>query len=254
MSQKITARSPQALTSTKAPVKNEAAKPAAKTQSVAQNTAAKLPQPAPQAKALVDANVNQSKATSQMDMVAGSVQVNKAADELLKFTTQMLAQSLEMHGQSSNAKAVLADTDKLLKSVGEPKGYYVDPQRGSMAALDDNYARQKKVMDRLSTVAAQLEKSNTPTGDSQMAMNMVSANGSVVAQAKYAVAFQKLYDQQGTEAVLKEAQTFFSKLPKRVDSQIESRGGSLEPLERADATAEALTQATKKLATTPPAE
>ena len=43
------------------------------------------------------------------------------------------------------------------------------------------------------------------------------------------------------------AQTFFKALPKNVDSKIENRGGSLEPLERAGGAARALNEFAAKL-------
>lgn len=49
----------------------------------------------------------------------------------------------------------------------------------------------------------------------------------------------------GTTKVI-DAQTFFKVFPRNVDSQIESRGGSMEPLERAGGTATALADMTKK--------
>ena len=66
-------------------------------------------------------------------------------------------------------------------------------------------------------------------------------------EARFALAFQKAYNEAGDDAVITKAQTFFKALPKNVDSQIESRGGSLEPLERAGGTATALADFAKKL-------
>jgi hypothetical protein len=209
----------------------------------------KYPEVATTAKAVVDANAKASKAMSQMDMVAGSVEINKATDGVLKRTMQELSSQLADRGQDQKADAVLKDMDAFFKQVGGAKGYYVDPDRGSMAALEDNGDRMQKVSAKLAEVAAELGKVNAePSADNQQAYNRSAGGDAVKQEALFTLAFQKAADGGNADKAISAAQTFFKALPKNVDSQIESRGGSMEPLERAGGTATALEEMSKKLA------
>ena len=208
---------------------------------------ARYPEVATAAKGFVDAYANASKARSQMEMVAGSVDINHAADALLKRTAEELASQLADRGQDAKSDQVLADLDRFNTQIGPPRGYRMDPERGTMASLEDNGERMDKVMAKLASVAKELGKVNKePIGEFQQAYNRQAAGEAIMNEALFAGAFQKAYDKNGDDQVIKDAQTFFKGLPKKVDSQDESRGGSLEPLERSGATSAALIDMTKK--------
>lgn len=212
-------------------------------------TRSKYPEVATNAKGVVGAYAQGNKAISQMDMVSGSVQINKATDAVLKRTVEELSVQLADRGQDTKSAAVLADLDAFFKKVGPPKGYRVDPERGSMASLEDNGERMDKVTAKLAQVAAQLGKVNAePSGDNQQAYNRNAGGESVRQEALFTLAFQKAANGADGDKAISMAQTFFKALPKKIDSQIESRGGSMEPLERAGGTATALKEMSEKLA------
>ncbi len=247
----LTARAPTAHA---APKKAAAQAPsqvskgwAAKTGTVAAK-APRYPEVATTAKAFVDAYAKGSKAISQMDMVASSQGTNKAADALLTRVATELASQLSDRGQDAAGAKVLKDLDGFMKKVGPAKSYYVDPERGSMASLEDNGDRMTKVMNQLARLSAQLGKVNAePAGEYQQAYNRQAGGMLVQAEADFAGAFMKAYDVNADDAVITKAQTFFKALPRNVDSQVESRGGTLEPLERAGGAATALNDFAKKL-------
>jgi hypothetical protein len=219
---------------------------APKASGVSAAKAPKYPEVATDAKAFVDAYKSASKAMSQMDMVEGSVTINNAADKLLKSTMNELASQYADRGQDAKSDAVLKDLEKFMKHLGPAKHYRLDPDRGTMASLEDNGDRMTKLMGKLTSVANELGKVNKePAGDFQQAYNRNAGGEAVMQEARFAVAFEKAYNKD--EAVLGQAEAFFKTLPKKIDSQIESRGGTMEPLERAGGTATALAEMTKKL-------
>lgn len=78
-------------------------------------------------------------------------------------------------------------------------------------------------------------------GEFQQAYNRHAGGELVRAEANFTLALNAAWAKGGyDDAVFKKAQTFFKALPRSVDSQVESRGGSLEPLERAGAATKAL--------------
>lgn len=216
------------------------------TSGVSTAKAPKYPEVASDAKAFVDAHKQAGKAMNQMDMVAGSVTINNAADKVLKNTMQELASQLADRGQDTKADAVLKDLEKFMAKLGPPKQYRMDPERGTMASLEDNGDRLDKVMAKLTSAANELGKVNKePSADNQQAYNRSAGGDAVMQEARFVVAFDKAANKD--EKVVGQAEAFFKTLPKKIDSQIESRGGSMEPLERAGGTATALAEMTKKL-------
>lgn len=244
----VTAR---AASTTQAAPKKPAAKPAQAAQTQAAGWGAKTtkyPEVATTAKAFVDAYAAGAKAMTQFDMVESSVGTNKAADAMLRHVAGELASQLGDRGKDAAGAKVLKDLDAFFKKTGPAQHYHLDPERGTMAALEDNGDRMTKVLGQLEKLAAQLEKVNAePAGETQQAYNRSAGGDAVLQEARFALAFQKAYNEAGDDAVITKAQTFFKALPKNVDSQIESRGGSLEPLERAGGTATALADFAKKL-------
>jgi len=117
----------------------------------------------------------------------------------------------------------------------------------------DAYQKAGKAMNELASQLAdrgqdakQLGQVNKePAGEYQQAYNRQAGGDAVMQEARFAIAFKKAYDKD--EKVGAQVETFFKGLPKKIDSQIESRGGSMEPLERAGGTATALAEMTKKL-------
>jgi len=209
----------------------------------------KYPEVATGAKGVVDAYAHASKAMSQMDMVAGSVETNKAADAVLTRTMQELSYQLADRGQDQKSEAVLADMASFFKKIGPPKGYRLDPERGTMASLEDNGDRMTKVQAKLAKVAAELGKVNAePSGDNQQAYNRNSGGEAIRQEALFTLAFQKAADGANGDKAIADTQTFFKALPKKIDSQVESRGGSMEPLERSGGAATALAEMATKLA------
>lgn len=221
---------------------------AAKTGAVSAPKAQKYPEVATAAKNFVDAYAVANKATNQMAMVEGSVGCANAGDALLKRATEELASQLSDRGQDKAAAKVTKDMDAFFKKIGPPKHYRLDPERGTMASLEDNGERMTKVLAQMAKVSAELGKVNKePAGEYQQAYNRSAGGDEVKAEVDFALKFQKAYNEGGDDAVIKKAQTFFKALPKNVDSQVESRGGSLEPLERAGGAATALNDFAKTL-------
>jgi hypothetical protein len=206
----------------------------------------KVPEVATAARGLVDAYREASKATNQQAIVAGSQRVNDAADLLLKRTMTELASQHELRGNTDKADAVLQDLEKFMSKVGPSQPYRLDPERGTMGSLEDNDERLDKVMAKLASASEQLGKVNKkPAAENQQAFNRHAGGEAIRQEARFALAFQKAYLRD--DKVLRQADTFFKALPKKVEGQVESRGGSLEALERFSATSEALAEMTKKL-------
>jgi hypothetical protein len=207
---------------------------------------AQYPPVATNAKAFVDSYALPT--NTQVEMVASSQATNQAADALLNEVATELASQLGDRGQDAAGEKVMKDLNAFMKKLGPAKGYYVDPDRGSMAALEDNGDRQTKVMAQLGKLTAQLNKVNAePAGENQQAYNRNAAGSAVAAEATFAMKFEKAYNIDGDDALVKQAQSFFKALPKKVDSQVESRGGSMEWLERSGGAATALNDYAAKL-------
>ena len=123
-------------------------------------------------------------------------------------------------------------------------------------SVDINNAADKLLAKTMNELASQLadrgqdakqlgQVNKEPAGEYQQAYNRQAGGDAVMQEARFAIAFKKAYDKD--EKVGAQVETFFKGLPKKIDSQIESRGGSMEPLERAGGTATALAEMTKKL-------
>jgi hypothetical protein len=210
--------------------------------------AARAPAVAPEVTELLNAYKSAGKAMNQMDMVSGSVDINNKADALLKRVGAELASQLSDRGQEAKGDKVLKDLDTFFKDAGPARGYRMDPERGTMASLEDNGFRMTKVMGKLSQLADQLDKVNKePAGEWQQAMNRSAGGEAVEQQARFALAFEKAYHGDKGEKALSSAVAFLKALPAKIDAGIESRGGSLEPLERAGGTAAALEAFAKNL-------
>ncbi len=230
-----------AASTAKAPQAKAGWAPKAASVSAAGKSKSALPMPAPTAKAFVDAYASGTSALSQMAMVASSQTTNQAGDAMLQHVAGELQAQLADRGLDKEADAVGQDLAKFFKSAGPIQAYHLDPDRGTMAALEDNGDRMTKVLGKIGELAAQLGKVNAePSGENQQAYNRNAGGLSVQREAEFAVAFAHAYEKNGDEQVIKDAQSFFKALPKKVDSQIESRGGSMAPLEFAGATGEAL--------------
>lgn len=209
---------------------------------------ARYPEVATTAKGLVDAHARAAKAMNQRDMVETSVGVNDAMDAVLKRTATELAGQLTERGQGAKADKVLKDLDGFFKKTGPAQHYRMDPERGTMGSLEDNSDRMTKLTAKLDKLAAELGKVNKePVGDNQRAYNRHGGGEAVRQEALFALTFQKAADGGSSEKAISQAQAFFKALPKKIDSQIEFRGGSMEPLERAGSTAAALEAMSKKL-------
>lgn len=204
--------------------------------------AQKYPEVATDAKKFVDAYAVGSKAMTQVEMVNSSIGTNKAADQLLKSAVSELASQYADRGMDAKGEKALKDLDAFFKKIGPTVPYHLDAERGTMAALEDNGDRMTKVLGQLAKVSAELGKVNKePSGENQFAYNRSAGGDLVKAEVDFALSFQKKYNESGADdAVIKKAQTFFKALPKNVDSQVESRGGSMEPLERAGGAAKFL--------------
>ena len=210
---------------------------------------AKPPAVAPEITELVGAYKKAEKAMSQMDMVAGSVEINNAADKLLKRVATELATQYDDRDLGTSAEQVVLEMEKFFRDVGPARGYRMDPERGTMASLEDNGARMDKVLGKLKEMTERLHAVNKePNGDHQQALNRSAFGESVEQQGRFALAFDKAYHGGNGDKALASASAFLKALPGKIDAGIESRGGSLEPLERAGGTASALEEFSKKLA------
>jgi hypothetical protein len=209
----------------------------------------KYPEVATTAKNFVDAYAAGNKAMTQVEMVNSSINCNKAADAMLTLLATELSSQYADRGQDAKGAKVQKDLATFFNKVGQPKAYRLDPERGTMASLEDNGARMEKVLAQLQKLSAELGKVNAePAGEYQQAYNRSAGGDFVKAQADFALKFQKRYSESGADdAVIKKAQTFFKALPKNVDSQVQSRGGSLEPLERAGGAARLINEFAAKL-------
>ncbi|MBI5543858.1 MAG: hypothetical protein HY901_08235 [Deltaproteobacteria bacterium] len=205
---------------------------------------------APNAKGLVDAHKRAESAQSQVAMVNGSVEINQAADELLRSVAEELSSQLSDRGQETKANDVMANLEKFFEKTGPARGYRLDPERGTMASLEDNGERMDKVMAQLETMVGELRKVNAePANECQQAYNRQAYGESIAQEGVFALAFEKAYNKApDTKAVIEKAERFFQNLPGRVESQVESQGGSMEPLERSGALARALAKQAEALA------
>jgi hypothetical protein len=211
--------------------------------------AARAPAVAPEVTDLALAFKAAGMALSQMDMVAGSVNINNKADALLMKTATELGAQLQDRGMDAKAVKVVKDLAKFFTQVGPAKGYRMDPERGTMASLEDNGDRLTKVMKKLGELANQLDRVNQkPVAEGQQLYNRQAYGESVEQQARLAIALEEATQQPNGDQKVSSAIAFLKALPAKIDASIESRGGSLEPLERWGGTASALEQFTGKLA------
>lgn len=192
-----------------------------------------VPDVATNARAVVESMVAGNKAMSQMEIVASTVQHNKAAEGMVKDLASELASQYRDRGNEKAAAKVEKDVAKFLKDLPPVKGYYVDPDRGSMAAVEDNGERSEKLNFKIAEFANALDKVNAePAGDFQHAYNSHARGTLAATEARFVGALgEALVNGDGDAA--EKALAFLKALPKKVDAQIESRGGSMEPLERA---------------------
>lgn len=192
-----------------------------------------VPDVAANARGVVESMVAGNKAMNQMAIVASTVQHNKAAEAMVKHLALELAQQYRDRGNETAAAKVEKDLASFTKDLGPVKGYYVDPDRGSMAAVEDNGERSEKLNFKLQELANKLDEVNAePAGEFQQAYNSHARGQLASAEARLVGALGEALV-NGGEGVAEKALAFLKKLPTQVDAQIESRGGSMEPLERA---------------------
>lgn len=191
-----------------------------------------IPDVATNARAVVESMVAGNKAMSQMEIVASTVQHNQAAEGMVKDLGAELAAQYRDRGNEKAAAKVEKDLSKFLKDLPPVKGYYVDPDRGSMAAVEDNGERSEKLNFKIAEFANSLDKVNAePAGEYQQAYNAHARGNLAATEARFVGALGEALvngDEKGAEKAL----AFLKALPKKVDAQIESRGGTMEPLER----------------------
>lgn len=207
---------------------------------VGRASAAKVPDVAAHARAVVESFVAGNKAMTQVDIVGSTVQHNKAAEAMVQTLATELASQYRDRGNEKAAAKVEKDLASFTRSLGPVKGYYVDPDRGSMAAVEDNGVRSEKLNFKMQELANKLDQVNAePAGEHQQAYNRHAGGTLISAEAKLLGALGEAMV-NGDSNVAEKTLSFLKALPKKVDSQIESRGGSMEPLERAGGAARAI--------------
>ncbi len=257
----ITGPKPPAIKSQPKPVATKPAQPAptkelktgwspgAKVKGVVAEKASKpkVPQLATETADFVKANISASKKLNMMDMVAGSRDITVAAQKLYTKVAEELAWQIEDRGDAKGAAAVRQEAADFIKGLKAPQNYHLDPKRGTMGALEDNGNRTSDILKAMGHLASRLEKVNRlPAGDYQQAYNSNARGSSVAAEARLAIAFNKAFT--GDDAALEaKSLKFFKDLSTNVDRQIESRGGSMEPMERGELLTDALKKFTAEL-------
>ncbi len=203
------------------------------------------PRPAAHAKGVADAYTALFLAETMKGEVAGSVKINTAADRLLTSTAEHLAMQLEDRDQEKPAAQVQAEVKQFLADLGEP----VKPNksRNSQQSVEANLARHEKVLAKLSELADRLATVNAePNGEHQQAYNRSAIGSAGEQEARFAVALGKAYARNPEKAV-QAANRALTSMPRVVEKQVESHGGSLEQLERSGAESQALKQLIGKL-------